>query len=421
MSLYSEDIKKLNKREGIPFIIVLCSVVYLVSYLARLSFSAATVEMISAEGYSKTLISIPLTALSVAYGLGQLLSGYLGDKISPEKMIFTGLLISSAMNLAIPFTPSITLMTAIWCINGFAQAMMWPPIVKILSTYFSPARYRKYIVFIGYGSSVGTIIIYLFAPLAISLSGWKTVFFFASAFCLVFSVVWIKNIYKAEKNLNGDLSVGTASCDAANKKPFHKFAVFLLSLIVLSVAMQGILRDGIATWMPTYITEVFKVESTVSILTGVALPTFSIFIMWFSAFIFRKYIANESLCAALFFGICGLSVGVLCIAQNKSAVLSVLMLMVANAATHGVNLMYTSMVVPNFAPYGKTSLVTGVINSATYVGSAVSTYGVALISDLFGWTGTIISWFIVSVAGAVLSLLSVISLNRLKRLNNKIK
>lgn len=421
MSLYSEDIKKLNKREGIPFIIALCSVVYLVSYLARLSFSAATVEMISAEGYSKTLIAIPLTALSAAYGLGQLLSGYLGDKISPEKMIFTGLLISSAMNLAIPFTPSITLMTVIWCINGFAQAMMWPPIVKILSTCFSPARYRKYIVFIGYGSSVGTIIIYLFAPLAISLSGWKTVFFFASAFCLVFSVVWIKNIYKAEKNLNGDLSVGTASCDAANKKPFHRFAVLLLSLIVFSVAMQGILRDGIATWMPTYITEVFKVESTVSILTGVALPTFSIFIMWFSAFIFRRFITNESLCAAMFFGICGLSVGVLCIAQNKSAILSVLMLMVANAATHGVNLMYTSMVVPNFAPYSKTSLVTGVINSATYVGSALSTYGVALISDLFGWTGTIISWFIVSVAGAVLSLLSVTSLNRLKRLNNKIK
>ena len=88
MSLYSEDIKKLNKREGIPFIVVLCSVVYLVSYLARLSFSAATVEMISAEGYSKTLIAIPLTALSVTYGKTSLVTGvinsatYVGSAVS---------------------------------------------------------------------------------------------------------------------------------------------------------------------------------------------------------------------------------------------------------------------------------------------------------------------------------------------------
>lgn len=413
---YSVDIKKHQKSRRVPFLVLLCAMVYMVSYLARLSYSSVVVEMISAEGFSKSLISIPLTALSVTYGFGQLISGYLGDRVSPEKMIFSGLIITSLMNLALPFSGSVLLMTVIWCINGFAQAMMWPPIVKILTSHLNPHDYQKHIVYIGYGSSLGTIIIYLCAPLAIGLSGWRAVFIFAAVFAAIMAVVWILTVYKAESRLDRQENAPVKSA-LPKGEPFPRFAIALLGIIVASVAMQGILRDGISAWMPTYITEVFKVDSTVSILTGVALPVFSMFIMWFSAFIYRRFIRNESLCAALFFGLCALSSGVLCVASSASAVLSVVMLMVANAATHGVNMMYTTLVVPNFARYGKTSFITGLINSATYVGSAISMYGVALITDLFGWTGTMISWFIVSVAGIIIALTSVKPLNLLKKLN----
>lgn len=416
MASCKSDLARQRKSRRIPPVVILCSFVYLVSYLGRLSFSSVMVEMIE-EGFDKTLIAIPVTGLSITYGLGQLVSGYLGDKISPERMIFTGLILSSAMNLLIPFvSASIIAMTVVWCVNGFAQAMMWPPIVKILTTRLSPAAYHKYIVYIGWGSSVGTIIIYLFAPFAISLAGWKPVFFFAAACALTLAIVWILTIYRAEaKELGGNGSVTASS--TAQRRSFHRFAVILLVAILISIALQGILRDGIANWMPTYITEVFKVDSTVSILTGIALPIFSMFIMWFSAFVYRKLIRNESLCAALFFGLCGIALGVLSFASASSAVLSVVCLMVANAATHGVNMMYTSLVVPNFACYGRTSFVTGLINSCAYIGSAISTYGVALVSKYFGWGGTMVSLLLVSVSGILFALVSIPYLKKLKNLN----
>ncbi len=416
MAHYKSDIEK-HKKHRIPPIVILCALVYFVSYLGRLSFSSVTVEMILSEGYSKALIAIPLTGLSITYGLGQLISGYLGDRISPEKMIFSGLLLTAAMNFTIPFiSSSIIAMTVIWCINGFAQAMMWPPIVKILTTRLSPEAYHKNVVYIGWGSSLGTVVIYLFAPVAISLANWKAVFFFACALALTLAIVWIKTVYKAEALEKREAS-SAAQATAVKKESFHSFALILLILIFTAIALQGILRDGIANWMPTYITEVFKVDSTVSILTGIALPIFSMFIMWFSAFIYRRCIRNESSCAALFFGLCALSLGVLSFASSASAVLSVICLMVANAATHGVNMMYTTLVVPNFARYGKTSFVTGLINSASYLGSAISTYGVALVSEYFGWGGTMVSLLIVSVLGVAVALSSIPSLNRLKKLN----
>ena len=150
--------------------------------------------MIVTEGFDKALIAIPLTALSVTYGLGQIIFGWLGDKVKPENLIFTGLLVSAAMNFLIPFISfSIVLMTAAWCVNGFAQAMMWPPMVKILTACLDEWEFRKTVVYVGWGSSVGTIIIYLFAPVSIALINWKAVFFFVGCDLFGNSLVCIDN------------------------------------------------------------------------------------------------------------------------------------------------------------------------------------------------------------------------------------
>ena len=46
--------------------------------------------------------------------------------------------------------------------------------------------------------------------------------------------------------------------------------------IMLSIILQGMLRDGITTWMPTYITETYHLQTGASILTTVVLPIFSV-------------------------------------------------------------------------------------------------------------------------------------------------
>lgn len=414
----SQNLSVSPHRRSIPLVVVLCACAYFVSYLSRLSFTSVTVEMIATEGYAKSLIAIPLTALSITYGVGQLVCGFLGDRISPEKLVFAGLLISCGMNLSIPFCGSVALMTVLWSVNGFAQAMMWPSIVKILTNCLDEARYHQYIVYIGYASSLGTIAIYFCAPMAIALSSWHMVFYVAAGCALAFALVWLRWIHKAEAQyVEAPSTKNAPSARMVERRPFDRVAIVLLALIMVTMALQGILRDGIATWMPTYISEVFRVDSTVSILTGVALPVFSMFTMWLAAFLYRKLVKSESICSVLFFALCALAIAILCLAGSKSAVLSVSMLMVANAATHGINLMYTSMVIPRFARYGQTALVTGTINSAVYIGSAVSTYGVALVTDRFGWTGTMIVWLAAAIVGIGTALLSVKPLNCMKQAN----
>ena len=52
-----------------------------------------------------------------------------------------------------------------------------------------------------------------------------------------------------------------------------------------------------------------------------------------------------------------------------------------------------------FKKYGNVSTVSGVINSCTYIGSALSTYGVALLSEVYGWNFTIFVWATIALSG----------------------
>ena len=68
---------------------------------------------------------------------------------------------------------------------------------------------------------------------------------------------------------------------------------------------------------------------------------------------------------------------------------------------HGVNLLLICMVPPFVQRHGNISTVSGVLNSCTYVGSAISTYGIALLSESAGWQTTSFVWFVIAALGAV--------------------
>ena len=47
-------------------------------------------------------------------------------------------------------------------------------------------------------------------------------------------------------------------------------------MIMIAIVLQGMLRDGVTTWMPSLIGETYNLGSSIAILTSVVLPIFSI-------------------------------------------------------------------------------------------------------------------------------------------------
>ena len=397
---------KLTNKKDVNFLVVLCSVVYFVSYVSRINLGTVLVEVI-ASGYApKTVAALALTACSITYGAGQLVSGYLGDKFKPQNIILIGFIITALMNLCVGTVGDGSILVLLWAINGFAQAFMWPPLVKILSNLLNDDDYKKACVRVSWGSSLGTVSMYLLAPVIIKFFDVRIVFIISGALAAVMAIIW-KSVYEKYKpfKLCGNSDV-IPSCKAeintTSAVKFDKSSIVLLALIMLAIMLQGSLRDGVTNWTPTYISEIFKLDSSISILTGVILPVFSLLSFTFVSFVNRKFIKNELVCAGVTFGVGAVSAVLLLTFGSSNVVLSLVLLALLVGSMHGVNLILVCMIPAYFARFGKVSFISGLINSCTYLGAAISTYGIAVFTDVFGWNKTIVLWSIVAFLGALI-------------------
>jgi len=398
----------LERRKTEIQLILLCSAVYFCCYLTRINFGASLTAIIQSEGYEKSALSLVTTALFITYGLGQLVSGFAADRMPPRLLIGAGLGVSSLMNILLPFCPSIPWMTAVWALNGLAQAMVWPPMVKVMIQSLSGRAYCQGTVWVSWGSSIATVVIYLIVPAVLAVSGWKSVFFgcAAAGLCLTALWFWGSRILERRASLLG-ISPDAApeqTEPSANAPAQVRATARLLIPALAAIVMQGILRDGITTWMPTYIYETFHLDSATSILTGVVMPIFGIICYQFGSAIYRKNREDEAGSATMIFAVGGIAAAVLCFATDRSAVLSVLLSSLIVGCMHGVNLMYIGYLPRRFAA-GGVATVSGILNFGTYVGSAISSYGVAAVSEQIGWQGTIGLWAVIAFAGMGLSIL----------------
>ncbi len=382
---------------------LLCAAVYFCSYLTRLDYGAVMVEMVRAEGFSRVDASAALTGLFITYGFGQLISGYLGDRVKPQLLIFFGLIACGLMNLLIPFCSSPAWMTVVWSVNGLAQAMMWPPLVRIMSQHMTESEYKVATVHVSWGSSLGTIVIYLMIPLLLKVSSWRGVFYCAAAVGMGMAAFWMARYGRVERTLPLQEQAAPADepGDAGKSGGGLRALMPLLAIMMGVIICQGTLRDGITTWMPTYLADTYHMESGKSILTGVLLPLFGMVCYQIVLWMNRKLVKNELQCAAIIFGVGLVSLLALRLLHAHSFALSVLILAFAVASMHGVNLIMTCMTPKYLAGSGKISMISGLLNACTYIGSALSMYGVALIADRFGWTVTESLWCAVALLGTL--------------------
>ncbi|MBQ6553692.1 MAG: MFS transporter, partial [Firmicutes bacterium] len=353
----------------------------------------------TATGMSKSALSPVLIAGFVSYGAGQIISGVCGDKVSPKKLLLCGLVTTALMNILIPLCQNNGQMMIVWLVNGFAQAFMWPPMARILTELFDSETYNKACVRISWGSSVGTILVYLVSPVIITLASWKGVFAF-SAFCAaIMAVLW--KIYCPE------VKVRSVKQEKAQKGFFSPVII----LIMLAIVLQGMLRDGVTTWTPSYIAENFNLSNAAAILSGVVLPVFSIFSFFAASKLYSKKIRNPLTCSGTFFAVaalaaCGLSL------FTKTTSVSVFLLALLTGCMHGVNFILVSMIPLFFKECGNVSTVSGLLNSCTYVGSAASIYGIAVITENSGWDFAVTTWVLTALLGAVICFAAVNAWNR---------
>ena len=394
-------------------LVALCSLIYFVSYFSRKDFAAVMAGMITENVIDKSVGGFIGMGLFICYGIGQLVSGYLGDKIKPSHLMLIGLGTTSAANFLMPLVPNGALMIPVWAVNGFAQAMLWPPIVRILADNLDHESFVKANLVVTSAAHISTILLYLYVPLCLKFFEWKTVFFTASllaAFAAVILVVALITIIP--KDAIKKPVPKSKEADNVGGESYLKLITRAGIIPVFAcIIMMGILRDGIETWLPTLYAEAFNREAGESILVSVSLPIFSILsIVAITALHKTKTFKNEVLGSLILFALVMVTTAPIVFLISKASfvprIICLILACVVCACMHGTNFLLISCLPGRFAEYGKAATTSGFCNAFTYVGAAISSYGFAFISEKLGWQATVISWIIVGLIGAIFTFIS---------------
>lgn len=398
-------LQKNKTIDGTQLLGILCPIIYFGSYITRKNYAIVIAEIVAFEGIGEADAALADTLALISYGIGQIVSGILGDRFKPKTIITCGLTATTVINLCMALVPDPYLRAVLWCINGFAQSMLWPPLVRIMAATMKEDAYNKTCVNVSVAGIGGTVFVYLTASLIwIPYFTWKYVFFFSAFLCGIIDLLWI---FLANKTPQP----GPTIRKKENISPENKLSKkALLSsgilLIAVAIIMQGALRDGVSTWVPSFMMDTFGVDSDNAILKSVLLPIAGMIFLKISQFVQRKFVSDEILAAAVIF-IGGLVFSIaLFFCYDKNEYISLLLAAIITGCMHGVNLFLVCVVPAKFEKYGIVSTMSGLINSLTYIGSALATEGFALTKQYAGWTVTIGSWLAIAAVGIACCLLA---------------
>ena len=373
--------------------------VYAASYFIRTCYAASIAPIVDEGVFSKGEIGLIGTAFFICYGIGQLISGLIGDRVNPFSMIVFGSLAGAASCFAMSLADRLIFMLIIWALNGFFQSMLWSPILRIFSETINKNLRHKAILNISLSLPIGTICAYLVSTVIIKFYEWKIIFvcggiciFVASVF-VILAVFYVKAYITKVKIQNSDKK-DKPNC-ANGKANLLSLAMRSgLFIIIVPSFLHGMMRDGITNWVPTMIAETYGVSASFSVFLTVILP------------VLNKEFKGVALSAGVT-GLFALVPMVLLLFIGKLPIyIIIILLAVTTSVMYALNYLIISLVPIRFSGCSRTSSVSGILNSAAHIGCAVSSYGFGAVAEHSGWNAVIIIWIVSAILIFISSLLT---------------
>ena len=391
-----------KRTAGFAAVTAICATAYFVSYVTRTNLAAIMVAVVESGFAPETTVALALSVCSVTYGIGQIVNGYLSDRIRPQYVALFGFLLTIAMNLGVGFLQNARYLVLLWAVNGFAQSCMWPPLVAIMASRFCKKDYDRAVVWVSWGHALGNIAVYLLSPPVIRLWGYRYVFLLSGGLGIAMAAVWAVFFSR------NDAPRQTRKVTSAPETREKMTAGVLVGMIIvlLAIVMQGALRDGVANWTPTMISQTLPVDTSTAIFSGVLLPVFHMICTKVISGIHSRWIKNELVCAAAVFAVGTAAALLLAFTMGRGVILSVVLLALLVGCMHAANYLLVCLMPVRFFRYGRVGLISGVMNAFAYIGSAISTYGIAVFSESFGWRYTVLLWAGIALVGGALCLLA---------------
>lgn len=373
-----------------------CILTYMLSYYMRNILSVTTPEMLETKTFTKEFIAAMSSIYMIVYASGQLINGIIGDTIKPKYMVLIGLSLAGASLLLFPFAGIAAAQIACFAVLGFGFSMLRGPIVKLVSENTQPTHARMCSVMLSVACYAGPLLASLFAM----FFRWRTVFVISGIIAFLIAAGSFITFSVLEKS---GLIVPIKTEKASKSGGF--FSIFKLKNFVIYMLLGMVIEitgTAISFWLPTYMNEYLGFPSNISGAVYSVISLVKSIGPFFSLVLFKKFRNNDMrlmrvmfACSTIFF------IGMSFITNAWANLILLLLALLTNCCASGV---MWSIYIPSLASSGRVSSANGILDCLGYAAAAAATTAFAYIMTSFGWTGTILSWGIITFIGAAITL-----------------
>ncbi len=392
----------LSKKQG-NHLIFLCWLIYSSAYLGRLNYSAGLVQILEDVSLTKAEGGIIASCFFFAYGVAQLVHGFLNRYYDPRWMIAVSMIGSAIVNLLFPLYNNLIYMCVLWVINGFIQAILWSTLIRTLSRYLDDAMMRRSILIMGTTTAVGTVVTYGFSALFVSHFSWKISFYFATVILAAVGIFWFFRFHHLICDIP-ERQTKIKLHQISGNKMGRVFILLVATLCIFGV-LNNLIRDGLTTWTPSIFKDIYQMPDSLSILLTLGLPLLSILGSSLCLKVHKKVKDHIKLCSTFFLvAMLFLGMMILCMPLH-SWIITLICFAISALMMASINNCITSIVPLELRDMADSGAIAGVTNTFCYLGSTISTYSLGAIADASGWNGAFIFLLLLCVFAIALCLI----------------
>lgn len=379
----------------------LCWSTYFFTYFGRYSFVSGMSALVAGQVLSKTQAGMIGAAFYFPYAVTQFLVGLVGDSISPRRLVFLGVMGSAACNLLFPLYPGFSSMFCLWCVNGAFQGLIWPLLIRACADLLEGNQCVQVSVDMASSSPVSMVTVYLLSALGLTLLSWRFLFVLSGVVMGISAAVWLAGMGSLEKQAGGmSAAKGSALLQEKAAPNCSLWGIVLASgLMCAAIAsvMNGALKDGMFTWVPTYLMENHGIPAERATLLTTVIPVVNLAGVYLAKEMNRRLFHNEEVTSAVLYGatvifLAGMFLPGGTLWAVAMFALSTTMMMGANTALVGI--------IPlHFRQWGRVAAITGLLNTCVHVGGALASYGFGSLSDAAGWNALRLAWCLCALLG----------------------
>jgi OPA family glycerol-3-phosphate transporter-like MFS transporter len=398
---------RLRLWRGITLAVLLVG--YAGYYLCRSNLSAAT-PLIIAElgkaGIDKAAIGLIASAGLLAYAVGKVVNGIVGDLLGGRVMFLGGMLVSVAATLAFGASTGFLTLAVVWSANRFAQSAGWSALVKIASHWFPARLYGTVMATLSlsylFGDAVGRLV--LGRMIAAGL-GWRGVFAASAAVLLAIAAATAVLLKPSPAVIGLPEPEGPpepVQAPGLRLATYFRDSSFWL-ICVLSFGLT-LIRETFNAWTPAYLVEVHGLSAAEAAQRSAIFPLMGGISVLLVGLLSDRVGTNRMVVALPPLALSAVALALLGHGGHAGQGTSLALIAAVAFLLIGPYSLLAGAMAADLGGKGGSATAAGLIDAAGYLGGMLSGYAVGSLAQTHGWTAAFDALAAVAVVAIVAAL-----------------